>query len=420
MAVRNLHPVSVYWLTMADTSTVTNPANQRATKAQGPPWWALGMALTGAIILLLVYSLTAPNSSVVFAVELIAGLAALVGGALLGFLFGIPRTPPRSQTNGGAADGAPESQNRPVYEPSNNLEQVSDWLTKILVGAGLVQLEEMRDFLNEIGAHVGTAVGGAATGVVTQLTLLVFGILGFLGGFLWTRVYYGAIQVLADLRVQEDLDSFASRIAKRVQATVEQNVEQKVEQKVEQQVEQKTQQFEQAKQQAEESATQSKNDLTSLARILRSVDATASMAARFTNVADVVKDPVLADKVKKFRDAPPDWDSDPVKDLFGTGPSSAGGLTLTGTLEKVLDEESLILTLAVEGSDGRSIEGSRVMFLTHPTYKDSIRAITARGNRASLTLYSESWYYAAAIVDTTVLVLDLRTIPGVPDWFTKD
>src|SRR6266508_6277591 len=63
---------------------------------------------------------------------LVAG-GAFVAGGLLGFLFGIPRSlaGPEGSVDGAAAGGA--------YRPNTNLEQISDWLTKILVGVGLVQ-----------------------------------------------------------------------------------------------------------------------------------------------------------------------------------------------------------------------------------------------------------------------------------------
>jgi hypothetical protein len=59
----------------------------------------------------------------------IAAASGLVGG-LLGFLFGIPRT----------VQGTGASTSGPQYDANTNLEQVSDWLTKILVGVGLVQI----------------------------------------------------------------------------------------------------------------------------------------------------------------------------------------------------------------------------------------------------------------------------------------
>ncbi len=82
---------------------------------------------------------------------LLAGASALVGGAL-GFLFGIPRTlqqeggSPSAEANPeGAEAGGPT--HRIDYRVNTNLEQISDWLTKILVGVSLTQISEIRDGL---------------------------------------------------------------------------------------------------------------------------------------------------------------------------------------------------------------------------------------------------------------------------------
>ncbi|HYM01648.1 MAG TPA: hypothetical protein VET85_01815, partial [Stellaceae bacterium] len=83
------------------------------------------------------------------------GLAAAVIGGLLGFLFGIPRShqdgaPGNAGTRPGAPSSAPPRAQAPAapsaaaqaasnassarWASNTNLEQVSDWLTKILVG----------------------------------------------------------------------------------------------------------------------------------------------------------------------------------------------------------------------------------------------------------------------------------------------
>lgn len=54
----------------------------------------------------------------------------LVGG-LLGFLFGLPRPAPAG------ASGTPPSARR-SWQTSTNLTEVADWLTKIIIGVGLV------------------------------------------------------------------------------------------------------------------------------------------------------------------------------------------------------------------------------------------------------------------------------------------
>jgi hypothetical protein len=72
----------------------------------------------------------------IFSVSFLLAGAAITMGALTGFLFGIPRS---SQLNlsGSVED---KGKDKVHYQANTNLEQISDWLTKILVGAGLTQI----------------------------------------------------------------------------------------------------------------------------------------------------------------------------------------------------------------------------------------------------------------------------------------
>jgi len=73
------------------------------------------------------------------ALNLTAGGAAGFTGGLLGFIFGVPKTLAASrQTAGGAPANASQT--------NTNLEQISDWLTQILVGAGLTSLTSLPGF----------------------------------------------------------------------------------------------------------------------------------------------------------------------------------------------------------------------------------------------------------------------------------
>jgi hypothetical protein len=108
----------------------------------------------------------------------VAGAAALVGG-IVGFLFGIPLTNKRR-----SAAAADDSQ----YEPNTNLEEVSDWLTKIIVGVGLVQVGRAMPALDRLGKSLNDPLGGKPYGGAFGLGLTIFyALLGFLFLYLWSR-----------------------------------------------------------------------------------------------------------------------------------------------------------------------------------------------------------------------------------------
>jgi hypothetical protein len=143
-------------------------------------------------------------------VGLMASSAAWLLGALVGFLFGLPRTvgglattvgSPTPEVAGapGAADVTDASAQQTtmrveraitpaLMRTNTNLEEISDWLTKILVGLGLVQLGAFVSRLDRSGAALAAGLGGGPAAKPFALGLLIYGLIdGFLFGYLWTR-----------------------------------------------------------------------------------------------------------------------------------------------------------------------------------------------------------------------------------------
>src|SRR5882757_3103298 len=92
----------------------------------------------------------------VFALGLLFAAACTASGWLLGLLFGIPRSLARPQPvgpaagPGGAAAPAPAgaaASPTPPTRTNTNLEDISDWLTKTIVGVGLTQLFRIPHYL---------------------------------------------------------------------------------------------------------------------------------------------------------------------------------------------------------------------------------------------------------------------------------
>src|SRR5688500_18795600 len=72
---------------------------------------------------------------------LFCAIAPFTLGGLVGFLFGIPKTVAPSEDG---QNGIHRS-----WHPNTSLEQISDWLTKILLGIGLTQLTVIPGELQE-------------------------------------------------------------------------------------------------------------------------------------------------------------------------------------------------------------------------------------------------------------------------------
>jgi len=111
---------------------------------------ALGVPTLGAAWIIS-YAFATPGSHwTYFGVGMATALAAFLSGCLIGFLFGIPRIVSSGQSR---LDPASDE-----YAPSSNLAEVSDWLTKLLLGAGLVQL-------THLGAPIGHLINTVAAGL---------------------------------------------------------------------------------------------------------------------------------------------------------------------------------------------------------------------------------------------------------------
>jgi len=184
------------------------------TMAQLSKWWpqsALGRIvlvtllalLLGTLILVLLAAGQVAEKknfwSSLASAAITAG-AAYVLGAFVGCLFGIPqRVVPASDLGQAAAASAG------LYRPGNQLEQVSDWLLKVLLGASLTQLGNVTLIGDYFEEFVGSAAGAMA--IITY-----FSFVGLLSG------YFMMIAYLAKLirRSGEDLVRKLDRELRRI------------------------------------------------------------------------------------------------------------------------------------------------------------------------------------------------------------
>jgi hypothetical protein len=189
-------------------------------------WNVLVSWVAVSLFALILYGVFAqPDKALRFvsAAALAAAASASVG-ALLGFLFGIPRS---LQQDSAAPRPAPASSSpsptpRPTDEQSStaglpappaplpsasttranhlgvntNLEQISDWLTKILVGVGLTQLQHLWPNLVGLATFLQPALNGSVE--LAMVCILNFAIWGFFMAYLVTRLFLAEAFGLAD------------------------------------------------------------------------------------------------------------------------------------------------------------------------------------------------------------------------------
>ncbi|MGO6757251.1 hypothetical protein ACCS42_09185 [Rhizobium ruizarguesonis] len=110
-------------------------------------------------------------------------------GAILGFLFGVPRTL-EAANRAALADGKrSEAATQATLAANTNLERVSDWLTTLLIGAAIVNFSSIWSALEKIGTTLFSADPSASYGAIAAAAILYGLVVGFLGAYLITRLY---------------------------------------------------------------------------------------------------------------------------------------------------------------------------------------------------------------------------------------
>ena len=165
-------------------------------------WGAITTAVVFGIAVAAIHRWQAATISIMWA----AGC--LVVGAAIGFLFGIPRvlqgdavidtsvTHPAAPTDGAPADTPPAdtAPPRPKYRQlvNTSLEQVSEWLTKMIIGIGLSQLNSIWNNLIGTANFISRQIDpthGAAEAPFAMALVIYFSVSGFLSGYLLTRLF---------------------------------------------------------------------------------------------------------------------------------------------------------------------------------------------------------------------------------------
>ena len=392
--------------TDATPPSVPQPPQQR--KPDPPPWRILGALLCASAALLALYGWTVGSAQLLWLEGLVATGAVCVGG-LLGFLFGIPRTAGRvagdSDTLSAAGDGTsvrrvPGS----GYRPSTNLEQISDWLTKILIGVGLVEFRELGAALWNVGQLVSSQLPQPlGTPILTPLVIIAFSVVGFVSGYLWTRIYFMEILATADKQV-EDLFHQVAVVTKELsaqKATLAEQRESLQEQVIE---------------------TQGVKKVADLLATNRRLAAPAESAPEYVPSSEATAgwpDDLLK-KLKDFIEAPANWDSNPTLDIFGSPPAEGNGRSLIVEIVSNLGD-ALVLSATLKRIEGDPLDGP-VSFLLHPTFPDRVLSVAPRDDAAESSFYSNGWFTLVAIADRgrTILSRDLRQLPHAPDWFISN
>jgi hypothetical protein len=142
---------------------------------------------------LVLYAFSQSTPLAVIAGGVLTALASAMAGATVGLLFGMPRAGAPAPA---ASSGAAIQQG---IRPNTNLEDVSDWLTKIIVGVGLTQLGSIPgEFQRLVDFARGALSNAPDPGPVIGALIVTYAVTGFLLTYLFARTDLGAAVAAAD------------------------------------------------------------------------------------------------------------------------------------------------------------------------------------------------------------------------------
>lgn len=318
------------------------------------------IALVGVgALLIVIFSLFSglPQSMRFAYLGLTAAIAALGAGGALGLLFGLPTT--RTSAAG-------------WYSESTSLEQIADWLVKIIVGVTLTQFNELTERFDRASTALTRGMmcpEARACGEETGAVLLgAFFVLGFLVSYLWMRRYFMVELVHGRgeaLRREHEVMSLAEHAG-----TIQQRV-----------------------------VGPDRSDFNALAmRVVANAPASDGPAV----------------------EPGPDED-DPWKGAFGAS-AKADGAQLTARVAALRHKPGLFdieLLLEVEDEAKRSAyDGKRAHFYLHPTFSRPVQAVRIRHGRARLPLVAYGAFTVGVqLPDQARLELDLSELADAPQAF---
>lgn len=341
--------------------------------------WKMIKILIG-IGLLLIILLSIGNSGTniwsVFstcACGLLLGGASFAGGGFMGFIFGIP--------------SLLQNQNLTVAKPTtfkynDNLVQISDWLTKIIVGVGLTQLGNIPKKVLRLGEILAPNFGGSPVGNNYALVIIFYFLLfGFLIIYFWTRTDFTNIMKKTDddiNQIRKQHNEFKKDV---VQVEVKENIE--------------------------------KSDLAS--------DTSSIHILEQNNPDFKEKLGLLKEKVRTVLSAKPKgkFADDLQKGRWG-GNSVSDGKKIEATVTNSKWKDFYNVNISVSCVDGSCLREPVALFV-HDTYKipDNVIYVNPDSNgvaRISLLAY-EAFTIGALFQDDTELELDLNVQRGYPEDF---
>lgn len=339
-------------------------------------------------------------------------------GCAIGFIFAIPKgaqgaLPATPQTNGVADAGKPgDAKPQGDFKENTSLEEISDWLTKIIVGVSLTQFQGIENMVQSAATKIAGALNNPQAKefdfTVFSYSLIIFyALLGLMIGYLWTRIDFRKILQQNKREIEEM--SKALEITKEKVITVQNSLQET------------SQKYEDTKNELQVTAEKYEDTKTGL-RDTTGKYMGAANALPLANELD--DDDEQAALVRKICQEQPRGEDviDTNKGRWG-GKASSDKYKLTAQVVK--DEAPYLykVSLQISSTDNTPLE-CPVAFVLPEAYDRDVRVIDPEGAvSAGIDVLTFVPFTAAALVgiksetEFVSLELDLASLPDRPEGF---
>lgn len=175
---------------------------------------SVSFATVITLLLLFAMYLSFKENKVFVIFSILTVIAAFfIAGCVLGFIFGIPK---KYQNKQAAVQldkyGKPLQPTDPNYTDNSSLEEISDWITKIIIGLSMVQFHAILKMIADAAGNINTSLKGAICAdqschlnfyVFSYALIIFYPIVGAIIGYLWTRIEFPYILDQKDRDLRE-------------------------------------------------------------------------------------------------------------------------------------------------------------------------------------------------------------------------
>ena len=315
---------------------------------------------------------------------LIAG-ACLSAGGFLGFIFGIPNLL-QNQSNSGS--------HSTILKYNDNLVQISDWLTKIIVGVSLTQIGYIPGKVKLLGKFLESNFGGGPWGSIAALAIVFyFFLFGFLMLYFWTRTGFTIIMKYVDDDLQQKVED--------LEVKLKQTGEEK-------------QRFEKL---ADSEVANKTKDLVNHSEVASDANSIEQLKGKSTEILKVALDQ-LKEKVQEvLKNKPVKRKDDLQKDRWG-GKAENKGKQISASVSR--SKASSFYDISIAVSDKTKGLDVPVAIFIHDSFAlpDDVIYVNPENGVAKVTLMAyEAFTVGALFADDTELELDLNEQKGYPEGF---